>query len=78
MDIWIKDSYFTLNINYTVAVAQRCSVKKMVLEISQNSQENTCTRVFFNQVAGLRPVTLLKMRLWHKSFSCNVVKFLKT
>ena len=29
------------------AVAQRCSVKKMFLEISQNSQENTCARVSF-------------------------------
>ena len=27
------------------AVAQRCSVKKLFLEISQNSQENTCARV---------------------------------
>ena len=26
-------------------VAQRCSVKKLVLEISQNLQENTCCRV---------------------------------
>ena len=30
------------------------------LEISQNLQENTCARVFFNKVAGLRPATLLK------------------
>ena len=29
------------------AVAQSCSVKKVLLEISQNSQENTCARVFF-------------------------------
>ena len=29
------------------AVAQRCSVKKMFLEISQNSQENTCARPSF-------------------------------
>ena len=29
------------------AVVQRCSVKKVFLEISQNSQENTCTRVSF-------------------------------
>ena len=29
------------------AVTQRCSVKKVVLEISQNSQENTCARVSF-------------------------------
>ena len=26
---------------------QRCSVKKVYLEISHNSQENTCVRVFF-------------------------------
>ena len=26
------------------AVAQRCSVKKVFLEISQNSQENTCAK----------------------------------
>ena len=29
------------------AVAQICSVKKVFLEISQNSQENTCVRVSF-------------------------------
>ena len=29
------------------AVTQMCSVKKMFLEISQNSQENTCARVSF-------------------------------
>ena len=29
------------------AVAQRCYVKKLFLEISQNSQENTCARVSF-------------------------------
>ena len=27
---------------------QRCSVKKVFLEISQNSQENTCIRVSFS------------------------------
>ena len=29
------------------AVAQRCSVKKVFLEASENSQENTCARVSF-------------------------------
>ena len=37
----------------TDAVAQRCSVKKVFLEISQNSQENTCIRVPFS--IKLRP-----------------------
>ena len=35
------------------AVMQRCSVKKLFLEILQNSQENICPRVsFFNKVAA--------------------------
>ena len=29
------------------AIVQTSSVKKVLLEISQNSQENTCTRVSF-------------------------------
>ena len=34
---------------------RRCSIKKMFLKNSQNSQENTCARVsFLNKVAGLR------------------------
>ena len=39
------------------AVAQRCSVKKAFLEISQNSQEKTCARVSFlinMQASGLQ------------------------
>ena len=45
------------------AVARVCSVKKVLLEISQNSRENTCARVFFNKVAGLSPASLSKKRL---------------
>ena len=35
-------------------------MQKVFLEISQNSQENTCIRVSFLKVAGLRTATLLK------------------
>ena len=31
----------------------------------------------FNKVAGLRPATLLKKRLWHKCFPVNSAKFLR-
>ena len=31
----------------TEAVVRRCSIKKVFLEISLNSQENTCARVSF-------------------------------
>ena len=36
-----------LNCFYSEAVAQRSSAKKVLLEISQNSWENTCARVSF-------------------------------
>ena len=38
---------FFLNKVFSEAVVRRCSVKKVFLEISQNSQENTCARVSF-------------------------------
>ena len=43
--------------DHSEAVAQRCSVKKMFLELLQNSQENTCARVSFLiklQTSGLQ------------------------
>ena len=46
------------------AVTQRCSVRKVFLEIPQNSQENTCARA--------------KKRLWHRCFPVNFAKFLRT
>ena len=66
---------------YTEAVARKCSVKKMFLEISQNSQENTSAKVSFLtklQALGLRRATLLKKRLWHRCFPVNFAKFLRT
>ena len=51
------------------AFYQRCFVKKVFLEISQNSQEGTCARV---------SATLLKKRLWHRCFPMNFAKFLRT
>ena len=59
---------------YLEAVAQTCSAKKVFLEISQNSQENTCASLYFNKVAGL---TLSKQRLW-QYFPVTFAKFLRT
>ena len=49
----------------TEAVAQRCSIKKVFLEILQNSQENTCASLFF------RPATLSKKKTQAQVFSCE-------
>ena len=52
---------------------RRCSVKKLLLEILENSQKITCDRVW-----GLRSPTILKKRLWHRCFPlifpklCNI------
>ena len=44
---------------FSEAVARRCSVKKVLLKIPQNSQENLHYSLFFNKVAGLGLATLL-------------------
>ena len=69
------------NLFSSQAVAQRCSVKKVFLEISQNSQESTCARLSFLvmlQAWGLGRATLLKKRFWHRCFPVNFAKFLRT
>ena len=53
-------------------------MKNVFLEILQNSQENACARASFLikvQASG-KPATLLKRRLWHRSFPVNFAKFL--
>ena len=61
------------------AVAQRCSVKKVFLEISQNSQENTCARAsFLIKLQAWDLQLYLKKKLWHRCFPVNFVKFLRT
>ena len=64
-------------VEITEAVVLRCSVKKVFLEISQNSEESTCTRVSFLIKLLAWPATLLK-RIWHKCFPVNFAKFLRT
>ena len=63
------------NMTFFRSSSQRCSVKKMFLEISQNSQENTCTRVWWFQGNG---DLQLKKRLWDRCFPVKLVKFLGT
>ena len=56
---------------------QRCSIKKGVLRnFAKFTGKHLCQSLFFNKVAGLRPATLLKKRLWHRCFPVNFAKFL--
>ena len=58
---------------------RRCSIKTDVLKnCTKFTGKHLCQGLFFNKVAGLRPVTLLKRRLWHRCFPVNFAKFLRT
>ena len=58
---------------------QRCSREIDVLKnFTTFTETYMCLSFFFNKVAGLRPATLLKKKLWHRCFPVNFVKFLRT
>ena len=50
----------------------------MFFKISQILLENTCARVFFNKVAGLRAFNLIKKKFQHGCFIVKFTKFLRT
>ena len=58
---------------------QRSSMQKNVLtNFTKFRGKHLRKSLFFNKVTGLRPATSLKKRLWHRCFSVNFVKFLRT
>ena len=53
-------------------------MKKGVLEISQNSQQKTCTRVIFlNKVAGLEASNVIKKETLAQVLSCEFCEISK-
>ena len=58
------------------AGVQTCSVKKVFLEISQNSQENTCARASFLIVAG-GACNFIKKETLAQVFSCEFCEISK-
>ena len=78
-DDWLFHKWECLKRHSTEAATRGGLRKKVFWEVSQYSQENTCARAsFFNKVAGPRPATLLKNRLWHRCYPVSFVKFLRT
>ena len=66
----------------TETVIQRCSVKKVFLEILQNSQKHLCQTLFFNKVAGLLIPFFIKhlrllLLLQDLSFTCTLKIFFR-
>ena len=70
--------HMQVHLHYHLQAATRGVLcKKLFLEISQNSQENTCAKGSF-LIKRLFRDSLLKTRLWHRCFPVNIVKFLRT
>ena len=65
-------------LKYPETVAQRCSVKKVFLELSQYSQENNCAGVSFLIKLQAKTLQLYLKRDSGRCFPVTIVKFLRT
>ena len=63
---------------YSEAATRDILWEKVFLEISQIHRKTPVPEPLFDKVAGLRPATLLKKRLWHSCFPVNFAKFPRT
>ena len=59
------------------AVVQRCLAKKVFLEISQNSQENTCARAYLLIKLQASAQQLIKKEALVQIISCEFCKICK-
>ena len=66
------------NFLYRSSLSEVFCKKGVLRNFTKFTGKHMCQSLFFNKVAGLRPATLLKKRLWHKCFPVNFVKFLRT
>ena len=58
---------------------RRYSVRKGVLRtFAKFTEKHLCQGLFFSKVAGFKPATLFKKRLWHRCFPVNFAKVLRT
>ena len=54
-----------------------CKKKGILRNFLKFARKHLCQILFFIKVAGLRPATSLKKRLWHRCFPLNFAKFLR-
>ena len=71
-------SFCSTFLSITEVVAWRGSVKKVFLEILQNSQESTCARVSFLLKLQAEACNFIKKETLTQVFCCEFSKFLRT
>ena len=81
----LKDNIWSANLADMQLISKlrsshrRFSVRKVVLRnFAKLTRKHLCQGLFSKNVAGLRPVTLLKKRLLRRCFPMNFAKFLTT
>ena len=78
-DFWRNSSSKSALRSWFRKLNQGCSIKKGVLRnFAKFTGKRLCQSLFFNKVAGQRPAILLKKRLWHRCFTVNFAKCLRT
>ena len=77
--VWLRfdlfKSYFA---NCRIRHPEVLCKKGVLSNFAKFTGKHMSPSLFFNKVAGLRPATLLKKRLWQRCFLVNFAKFLRT
>ena len=86
-----KQNYFPSSNNdtYIFLLATQCSQKQSLQDVrkifAKLTEKHLCQNLYFNSfvpntpfIYPLRPATLLKKRPWHRCFTMNFAKFLRT
>ena len=64
-----------VNTGFRNSFSQMCYRIVVLKSFEKFLRKTHVSEFFFNKVAGLRPLTLLKKRLRHRSFHVNFAKF---
>lgn len=70
---WHIDVIYQIGIFFSEAIIRKCSLKKIVLKILQNSRVKYLCWSF-----SLKDCNFMKTRLWRKCFTTNFTKSLRT
>ena len=71
------NAVFAIAMNVMAEAATRDALWKVFLEISQNSQENICTRVSFSIVAEAEAYNFIKKEILAQVSSCEFCEIFK-
>ena len=80
---WMKlrssDNHYIIFVNQRSSRLEVFCKKGVIRNFTKFTGKHLCQSLFFNKIAGLRVLGLRRqVRLWHRCFPVNFVKFLRT